>query len=200
MRTHTLLAVISALGAGSDSDIRAGLATPIATRGRVAPSGFIRPSTGRITRVNSAVLDAPVRREALATAKGGRKTAHAKCAVFPGSGQIKINDKEVSDYFKHNLPAYMEMYQLLYLLGLHSEHDVEFRVDGGGMTGQKDALKLAAARLLLKEDFPLSSALPKDQLKAMLKEKGLLTRDARRKERKKYGLKKARKAPQFSKR
>merc|ERR1712178_479400 len=119
--------------------------------------------------VNSAAVDAPVRREALATGKGGRKTAHAKCAVFPnGSGKIVINDKEATDYFKNNLVAYMELYQLLYLLGMHTEHDFHFCVAGGGMTGQK--------------------------------EKGMLTRDARKKERKKYGLKKARKAPQFSKR
>nr|AAP79159.1 ribosomal protein rpS9 [Bigelowiella natans] len=174
---------------------------------RTGPAQMAIPSfkgpAMRISRsmaMNSAAVDAPVRREAIATGKGGRKTAHAKCAVFPGSGKIVINDKEATDYFKNNLVAYMELYQILYLLGMHTEHDFHFRVAGGGMTGQKDAIKLAAARLLLSDGFPLSSTLPKEQLKAMLKEKGMLTRDARKKERKKYGLKKARKAPQFSKR
>ena len=94
----------------------------------------------------------------------------------------------------------MELYQLLYLIGLHTDHDVEFKVEGGGTTGQKDAIKLAAARLLLKDDFPLTSSIPREQLKALFKQNKWLTRDARKKERKKYGLKKARKAPQFSKR
>jgi len=164
------------------------------------PAMRISASRAQSLVANSAAVDAPVRREAVTTAKGGRKRAHAKCALFPGSGKIVINDKDANEYFKNNLVAYMELYQLLYLIGLHGDHDVHFRVEGGGMTGQKDAIKLAAARLLLKDDFPLSSALPKDQLKALLKENGWLSRDARIKERKKYGLKKARKAPQFSKR
>mmetsp|Transcript_2689 Transcript_2689/g.3890 ORF Transcript_2689/g.3890 Transcript_2689/m.3890 type:complete len:212 (-) Transcript_2689:133-768(-) len=184
-----------------------GLGSVVSTRGaamqRVAMTRSRLPffESSRDVVVNSAAVEAPVRREALTTAKGGRKRAHAKCAVFQeGSGKLVINGKDANEYFKHNLVAYMELYQLMYLLGLHQNNDVHFQVEGGGITGQKDAIKLAAARLLLKEDFPLSTSLPRDQLKAMFREKGWLTRDARKKERKKYGLKKARKAPQFSKR
>jgi small subunit ribosomal protein S9 len=179
---------------------RRDIASPLMVNRVRAPVMAPMRSMRRDVSVNSAVADAPVRREAIATAKGGRKRAHAKCAVFPGSGKIVINDKDSTEYFKNNVEAYMELYQLLYLIGLHTENDVYFKVEGGGTTGQKDAIKLAAARLLIDEDFPLSPTLPREQLKAMFKEKGWLTRDAREKERKKYGLKKARKAPQFSKR
>mmetsp|Transcript_23777 Transcript_23777/g.33272 ORF Transcript_23777/g.33272 Transcript_23777/m.33272 type:complete len:218 (+) Transcript_23777:38-691(+) len=179
------------------------LASPLAaTRSRAVVPNFQGPAVMRISRsmAANAAVDAPTRREAIAAAKGGRKRANAKCAVFPGSGKIVINDKEATEYFKQNIVAYMELYQLLYLLGQHSDYDFHFKVVGGGVTGQKDAIKLAAARLLLKDDFPLNTELPKDQLKSFMKDQGWLTRDARIKERKKYGLKKARKAPQFSKR
>lgn len=122
---------------------------------------------------------------------GRRKTAIAKVRVFPkGSGKFTVNDRDAKNYF----PAEMwqdRIHQALDRAGLKDVADVSVRVLGGGIRAQADAVSLGIARALVKMDA---------ELRATLKPEGLLSRDARVKERKKFGLKKARKAPQWSKR
>lgn len=122
---------------------------------------------------------------------GRRKTSVARVRLIPGNGTITINGRPGDNYLNYN-PAYIAAVKApLQTLGLTTEYDVLVNVRGGGLTGQADAIKQGAARALCK----LSS----DNRKP-LKTEGHLSRDPRAKERRKYGLKKARKAPQFSKR
>ncbi len=122
---------------------------------------------------------------------GRRKTSVARVRLVPGSGVITINGRPGDHYLNFN-PAYLAAVKApLQTLGLNTEYDVLVNVHGGGLTGQADAIKQGAARALCE----LSS----DNRKP-LKTEGHLSRDPRAKERRKYGLKKARKAPQFSKR
>ncbi len=121
---------------------------------------------------------------------GRRKTAVARVRVRRGSGQFELNGRPLEDYFrteKHRSHV-MEPFEVLEQSG---RWDVVATLGGGGITGQAGALRLGIARALSETD---------PEWRAPLKEAGLLTRDARKVERKKYGLKKARKAPQFSKR
>ncbi len=121
---------------------------------------------------------------------GRRKSAVARARITRGSGQFTLNGKPLETYFTtEKLRAQvMEPFETIEQTG---QWDVRARLNGGGTTGQAGALRLAIARALLEED---------PELRAPLKAAGLLTRDARKVERKKYGLKKARRAPQFSKR
>lgn len=122
---------------------------------------------------------------------GRRKAAVARIKLIPGNGQIEINGRPGLAYLQYN-PAYIAQIQgPLEILGLNTKYDVFIQTKGGGLTGQTDAIKLGIARALCQ--FNIAHRKP-------LKLEGFLTRDARIKERKKYGLKKARKAPQFSKR
>jgi small subunit ribosomal protein S9 len=122
---------------------------------------------------------------------GRRKTAVARVRVVPGSGSITINGRPGDNYLNFN-PAYLSAVMApLETLGLAKEYDLLVNVHGGGLTGQADAIKQGAARALCE--------LSPDNRKP-LKSEGHLSRDPRAKERRKYGLKKARKAPQFSKR
>jgi small subunit ribosomal protein S9 len=122
---------------------------------------------------------------------GRRKTAVARVRVVPGSGSVTINGRPGDDYLNFN-PAYLNAVMApLETLGLAKEYDLLVNVHGGGLTGQADAIKQGAARALCE--------LSPDNRKP-LKSEGHLSRDPRAKERRKYGLKKARKAPQFSKR
>ena len=122
---------------------------------------------------------------------GRRKTSVARVRLIPGNGTITINGRPGDNYLNYN-PAYIAAVKApLQTLGLTTEYDVLVNVRGGGLTGQADAIKQGAARALCQ----LSS----DNRKP-LKTEGHLSRDPRAKERSKYGLKKARKAPQFSKR
>ena len=122
---------------------------------------------------------------------GRRKTSVARVRLIPGNGKITINGRPGDNYLNYN-PAYIAAVKApLQTLGLITEYDVLVNVRGGGLTGQADAIKQGAARALCE----LSS----DNRKP-LKTEGHLSRDPRAKERRKYGLKKARKAPQFSKR
>jgi len=122
---------------------------------------------------------------------GRRKEATARVRVMPGgTGRVLINDKDASDY----LTRYGDLTEMLLPLtsiGQERSFDVTVHVSGGGVTGQRDAMKLGLARAMLKVDPDTRSA---------LKSQGLLTRDARAKERKKPGLKRARKAPTYTKR
>ena len=122
---------------------------------------------------------------------GRRKTSVARVRLVPGNGTITINGRPGDNYLNYN-PAYIAAVKaLLQTLGLITEYDVLVNVRGGGLTGQADAIKQGAARALCE--------LSADNRKP-LKIEGHLSRDPRAKERRKYGLKKARKAPQFSKR
>lgn len=122
---------------------------------------------------------------------GRRKSSTARVRLVPGSGQIKINNRTGEDYFQ-KIPGYVQNLKApLETLGLENEYDILVNAHGGGLTGQSDAVKLGVARALCQLD---------PDNRQPLKIEGYLTRDPRAKERKKYGLHKARKAPQFSKR
>ena len=124
-------------------------------------------------------------------ATGRRKSAVARVRLVPGEGKLVVNGKPGEVYF-NRIPSYlMSIKGPLETLGFENEYDVLVNANGGGLTGQADAVKLGVARALCQQD-------PNNR--QPLKTEGYLTRDPRCKERKKYGLKKARKAPQFSKR
>jgi len=121
---------------------------------------------------------------------GRRKHSVARVRLVPGEGKVIVNSKDLAEYFgKKTLEMIVK--QPLNLTDTLSKFDVLCRVHGGGTTGQAGAVRLGIARALLKAD---------DTLRPILKRAGFLTRDPRMKERKKYGLKAARRAPQFSKR
>ncbi len=122
---------------------------------------------------------------------GRRKQSSARVRLFPGgTGNFIINDKDAPDYAPRagDVDAMLEP---LRLVGQEKSYDISVHVAGGGVSGQRDAIKLGVSRSLLKIDPDMRSA---------LKAEGLLTRDARVKERKKPGLKRARKAPTYTKR
>ena len=121
---------------------------------------------------------------------GRRKQAIARVRLRPGSGQIVINSRPIDAYFP-TATHRMVVTEPLRLTQTAEVYDVDATLDGGGTSGQAGALRLGIARALVSLD---------DELRSQLKKAGLLTRDAREKERRKYGLKKARKAPQYSKR
>ena len=122
---------------------------------------------------------------------GRRKKAIARVRLIPGgNGTIVINDRTFEDYFPMGTLQYI-VKQPLALLEVETKYDVFVNVVGGGTTGQANAVRLGVARALLEAE---------EGCRPALKKGGFLTRDSRAKERKKYGLKKARRAPQFSKR
>ena len=135
---------------------------------------------------------APARRvvTAPAGATGRRKEAIARVRIVPGSGTWNINGRTLEDYFPNKVHQQL-VAEPLRTLEVAEAYDVIARVAGGGVTGQAGALRLGIARALTGADI---------ECRPVLKKAGFLTRDARVKERKKYGLKKARKAPQYSKR
>ena len=123
---------------------------------------------------------------------GRRKSSVARVRIYEnGKGEITINKQPLEKYFSLGTLQYI-VKQPLALLGLEEKVDVKVNVQGGGLTGQAGAIRHGIARGLVR--------LNEEAYKAELKKAGFLTRDAREKERKKYGLKKARKAPQYSKR
>lgn len=122
---------------------------------------------------------------------GRRKSSVARVRLVPGNGQLTINGKPGDLYLQFN-PAYLAIAKApLETLGLENEYDILVNTNGGGLTGQADSIRLGVARALCQLD---------PENRKPLKIEGYLTRDPRAKERKKYGLRKARKAPQFSKR
>ena len=121
---------------------------------------------------------------------GRRKQSVARVRLVPGEGKIIINDREIDDYFGLETLKLI-VRQPLILTDTLSKFNVLVNVVGGGFTGQAGAIRHGISRALLEAD---------ETLRPMLKKAGFLTRDPRMKERKKYGLKKARRAPQFSKR
>lgn len=128
--------------------------------------------------------------QALYTATGRRKTSVARVRLLPGDGKITVNGRDYTEYFPRR--AYQTAVRSpLELLGVAGSYDVVVRVEGGGPTGQAEAVRHGIARALSEDS---------QESRSELKDAGLLTRDSRGVERKKYGLKKARKRPQFSKR
>jgi small subunit ribosomal protein S9 len=123
-------------------------------------------------------------------ATGKRKTSIARVTLLPGSGKVQINKRELAEFFPRPLHQTMAL-QPLAITGYEGNVDVRVRVHGGGISGQAGAVRHGIARALTEID---------PELRGELKRRGFLTRDARAKERKKAGLKKARKRPQFSKR
>ncbi len=125
------------------------------------------------------------------TGTGRRKQSIARCRLVPnGKGDFQVNGKHIEDYFDQALLRFVAC-QPLELTGTTGKYDVFVTVNGGGLSGQAGAIRHGIARALVKAD---------EAYKAELKKAGFLTRDARAKERKKPGLKKARKSPQFRKR
>lgn len=127
---------------------------------------------------------------------GRRKRAIARVMMKSGTGKITINGKDINEYLPFPT-LIMDLTQPLDITKTRDKFDIEANVIGGGFSGQTGAIRLAIAKALVEYD---PNAKGEDSFKKILKNAGLLTRDARIKERKKYGLKKARRAPQFSKR
>jgi small subunit ribosomal protein S9 len=145
------------------------------------------------TSYTSETVERTPRRQAVTApgaATGRRKEAIARVRITPGTGQWNVNGRTLEDYFPNKVHQQIvnEPFETLDQLG---QYDVIARIHGGGVSGQAGALRLGLARALIEAD---------PESRPSLKKVGFLTRDARVKERKKYGLKKARKAPQYSKR
>ena len=132
----------------------------------------------------------PRRVEGQGAGTGRRKESVARVRLTPGTGQFRLNGRAVESYFPSRAHR-MEISAPLRIVGLEKDLDVWARLDGGGVSGQAGALRHGIARALVEFDPSLRPA---------LKREGYLRRDSREKERRKYGLKKARKAPQYSKR
>ncbi len=126
-----------------------------------------------------------------AAATGRRKQAIARVRLVPGTGQWTVNGRDLESYFPNKVHQ-QEVNEPFTVLGAEGLFDVIARIHGGGISGQAGALRLGVARAL--------NAIDEEGNRPTLKKAGFLTRDPRAKERKKYGLKKARKAPQYSKR
>jgi len=123
-------------------------------------------------------------------ATGRRKTSVARVRLIPGTGKIVINKRDIDDYFDYDTLKVI-VREPLVITDTLGKYDVVVNVHGGGFTGQAGAIRHGIARALVEIN---------EEYKPVLRKAGFLTRDPRMKERKKYGLKKARKAPQFSKR
>jgi len=121
---------------------------------------------------------------------GRRKNAIARVFLVPGEGRVIINKRPLNEYFGRRTLE-MIVRQPIELIGASGRFDIQAKVLGGGISGQAGAIKMGIARALVQAD---------PNLRPILKKAGFLTRDPRMKERRKYGLKKARRAPQFSKR
>ena len=121
---------------------------------------------------------------------GRRKNSVARVRVYSGTGKVTINDRDIDDYFGLETLKLI-VRQPLVVAGVEGKFDIVVRVSGGGVSGQAGAIRHGLSRALLVYD---------ENLRPELKKAGFLTRDPRMKERKKYGLKAARRAPQFSKR
>ena len=128
--------------------------------------------------------------EALVRATGRRKEAVCRARLLPGSGRWEINGRPIEDYFP-SATHRMIITEPLRLTETEGRYDILCKIEGGGVSGQAGALRHSISKALVELD---------PDLRPILKKAGFLRRDAREKERRKYGLKKARKAPQYSKR
>ena len=152
-----------------------------------APESFTTESS------ESSFTSAPAREIVVApgAATGRRKQAIARVRIAPGSGQWTVNGRALDEYFPNKVHQ-QAVNEPFVTLGAEDRFDIIARIHGGGVSGQAGALRLAISRCL--------NAIDEEGNRPSLKRAGFLTRDPRAKERKKYGLKKARKAPQYSKR
>ena len=131
------------------------------------------------------------------TGTGRRKSSMAQVRMTSGKGNITVNGRDVRDFFPYETNV-MDLMQPLVATGNEKTFDVEVKVNGGGFTGQTGAIRLGITRALLEFDAPNEGN--ENCYRQILKRAGFITRDSRAKERKKPGLKAARRAPQFSKR
>ncbi|MFN2168426.1 MAG: 30S ribosomal protein S9 [Anaerolineae bacterium] len=133
---------------------------------------------------------------------GRRKRASAQVRIYPGAGEFKVNDKPMEEYFPR-LADQINVLKPLEATGMRESVNVSVRVIGGGVSGQAGAVMMGIARALVHRDEELPEpvpGVPSQRLQPVLRKGGFLTRDPREKERKKPGLKRARKAPQYTKR
>jgi small subunit ribosomal protein S9 len=121
---------------------------------------------------------------------GRRKTSVARVRIYDGTGEYTLNGRTMDDYFT-DPELRRRAHEAFKVTDLEGRYDINATLHGGGTTGQSDALRLGIARALIELD---------PELRPALKREGMLTRDSRKVERKKYGLRKARRAPQFTKR
>ena len=128
---------------------------------------------------------------------GRRKSSVAQVKLTPGKGKITVNGRDVRDFFPYETNA-MDLMQPLVATNNEESFDIEVKVNGGGFTGQTGAIRLGITRALL--EYDKANEENEDSYRKILKKAGFVTRDPRAKERKKPGLKAARRAPQFSKR
>ena len=128
---------------------------------------------------------------------GRRKSSIAQVKMVPGKGKITVNGRDVRDFFPYETNV-MDLMQPLVLTSTDEKFDIDVKVNGGGFTGQTGAIRLGITRALLEFDKPNEGN--EGSFRSLLKRAGFVTRDPRAKERKKPGLKAARRAPQFSKR
>ena len=128
---------------------------------------------------------------------GRRKSAVARVTLTPGKGNITVNGRDVNEYMPYDVLV-MDLKQPLVLTNNEETFDITASVSGGGFTGQAGAIRLGITRALL--EYDKENEQNEDSYRKKLKAAGFVTRDPRAKERKKYGLKAARRAPQFSKR
>ena len=128
---------------------------------------------------------------------GRRKSSVAQVKLVPGKGKITVNGRDVRDFFPYETNV-MDLKQPLVMTNNEETFDIEIKVSGGGFTGQTGAIRLGITRALL--EYDKANEQNEDSYRKTLKQNGMVTRDSRKKERKKPGLKAARRAPQFSKR
>jgi small subunit ribosomal protein S9 len=128
--------------------------------------------------------------EPLAQTVGRRKTSHVRVRIYEGSGTMKLNDRALEDYFP-SMAQRLRILEPIRAAGMDGRYDIAATLEGGGLNGQTDALRLGIARALCEVN---------PEARRILKKAGMLSRDARAVERKKYGLRKARRAPQYTKR
>ena len=128
---------------------------------------------------------------------GRRKSSVAQVKLVPGKGKITVNGRDVREFFPYETNV-MDLKQPLVMTNNEETFDIEVKVSGGGFTGQTGAIRLGITRALL--EYDKANVENEDSYRKILKKAGFITRDSRAKERKKPGLKAARRAPQFSKR
>jgi small subunit ribosomal protein S9 len=128
--------------------------------------------------------------EPIAQTVGRRKTSTVRVRVYEGTGTLSLNDRPLEDYFP-SMAQRLRILEPIRAAGMDGRYDIAATLEGGGLNGQTDALRLGIARALCEID---------PEVRRTLKKAGMLSRDARAVERKKYGLRKARRAPQYTKR
>jgi len=128
--------------------------------------------------------------EPLAQTVGRRKTSVVRVRIYEGTGTMALNERPLEDYFP-SMAQRLRILEPMRTAGVDGRYDISATLEGGGLNGQTDALRLGIARALIEVN---------PELRRVLKKAGMLSRDARAVERKKYGLRKARRAPQYTKR